>query len=228
MQSQLLALALAVVGGISMGIYPAFIKTPAVLAVEVHPVIFQCYKSTMVFLTGWLFLIPRYYSLQHTSHPHAQLYQFSMWGVISAVFWVPSGISTIFAVPRIGMGMTTAISSATSTFLSFMVFWLVFGSKMKSYPCGHGCVYYRAPIYLVATVIGMFAMIFSKQLAFRLGLAPHPEMEEALRNPMHPGLKQQLLAHSTAGHSVNSALPAQETPAQKATKWALGLIVPAQ
>ena len=121
MQSQLLALTLAILGGISMGIYPAFIKTPAVLAVDVHPVVFQCYKSTMVFLTGFLFLIPRALAVQHSADPHAQLYHFSYWGVLSAVAWVPSGISTIFAVPRIGMGMTTAISSAWATFLSFMV-----------------------------------------------------------------------------------------------------------
>jgi hypothetical protein len=220
-QDQLLALALAVVGGTSMGIYPAFIKTPAVLAVEVHPVIFQCYKSTMVFLTGWLFLIPRYYSLEHSSHPHAQLYQFSLWGVLSAVFWVPSGISTIFAVPRIGMGMTTAISSATSTFLSFMVFWLVFGSKMKEYPCGHDCVYYRAPIYLVATVVGMFAMIFAKQLAFRLGVAPDPGLED---EPAANDGVEKLLQGGGGSAKINDTTVV-ETPAQKAQTWALGLIV---
>jgi hypothetical protein len=187
-------------------------------------VVFQCYKSTMVFLTGWFFLIPRYYSLHHSTDPHAPLYEFTIWGVVSAVLWVPSGITTIFAVPRIGMGMTTAVSSATSSILSFMVFWLVFGSKMKSYSCGHGCVYYRAPIYLAATVIGMFGMIFSKQLAFRLGVAPHPDMESALKNPVHPKLKEQLLR--SAPLSVNSAQsPLTETAAQKATKYLTGLIV---
>ena len=50
MDAQLLALLYAVLGGISMGCYPAFIKTRAVLAVDVHPVVFQCYKSTMVLL----------------------------------------------------------------------------------------------------------------------------------------------------------------------------------
>ena len=29
-------------------VYPAFIKTPAVLEAQVHPVVFQCYKSGMV------------------------------------------------------------------------------------------------------------------------------------------------------------------------------------
>ena len=58
--------------------------------------------------------------------------------------------------------MTTAVSSATASFLSFMVFWLVFDSKMKSYSCGHGCTYYRAPIYLTATVVGMFLCVCAR------------------------------------------------------------------
>ena len=38
------ALLLAIAGGAAMGVYPAFIKTPSVLAADVHPVVFQCYK----------------------------------------------------------------------------------------------------------------------------------------------------------------------------------------
>ena len=39
--------------------YPLFIKTKPVLAADGHPVVFQLYKSTMVFLTAWILLIPR-------------------------------------------------------------------------------------------------------------------------------------------------------------------------
>jgi len=42
-------LVLAVLGGVCMGVYPLFIKTPAVLAARVHPVVFQmcapCYLA---------------------------------------------------------------------------------------------------------------------------------------------------------------------------------------
>ena len=105
-----------------MGVYPAFIKTPAVLAVDVHPVVFQCYKSTVVFLTGFLFLIPRWYSVQNSSDPNQQLYQFSYWGILSAVAWVPSGISTIFAVPRIGMVRRRAATPISPWLCSGFVF----------------------------------------------------------------------------------------------------------
>lgn len=169
MNSQIIALILAIVGGAFNGAYPLFIKTPRVIAANVHPVIFQCYKSGMVFLTGFLFLIPR--AIHYHAHPEkdSALYEFTYWGMVSAAAWVPSGITTIFAVPRIGMSMTMAVSSATSSVLSFLVFWLVFNSKMKEYSCGHNCTYYRAPIFLATTVLGMFCMIFSKKVAKKFG-----------------------------------------------------------
>ena len=56
--SPYLTLTYAVLGGLFMGTYPVPIKTKAVLKANVHPVIFQLYKSTVVFLCGFLFLIP--------------------------------------------------------------------------------------------------------------------------------------------------------------------------
>ena len=54
-----LALLYAMLGGFFMGTYPVPIKNPQVLKAKVHPVVFQCYKSFFVFVTGFLFLIPR-------------------------------------------------------------------------------------------------------------------------------------------------------------------------
>jgi hypothetical protein len=98
---------------------------------------------------------------------------------------------------------------------------------MKLYSCGSGCSYYRAPIYLTATIAGMFAMIFAKQLAYRLGVAKHPDFEAALHSPIHPQLKAQLLQQqgSAGGSSINSNSSALETPAQKASKWVQGMVV---
>jgi len=187
MNDHVLALIFAIIGGVSNGIYPSFIKTKAVLAENVHPVTFQCYKSSMVFLTGLLFFIPRYLQytkMQKDGEETGPFYAFSYWGVLSAAAWVPSGITTIFAVPRIGMSMTMAVSSATSSVLSFMVFWLVFDSKMKDYPCGEGCTYFRAPIYLAACLIGMFGMIFSKNVAGCFGFAKESAKDRAEEKPL--------------------------------------------
>lgn len=184
MQSKLLSLLLAIIGGAFNGAYPLFIKTPRVLAANVHPVIFQCYKSGMVFLTGFLFLIPRYIHYSKSHEDGERMYEFTYWGMVSAAAWVPSGITTIFAVPRIGMSMTMAVSSATSSVLSFLVFWLVFGSKMKTYSCGKGCTYFRAPIYLVTCVMGMFVMIFSKKVATWAGFKGESDSDSKEAKPL--------------------------------------------
>lgn len=171
MNPQVTALLIAIAGGFFMGLYPLFIKTAPVLAAKPHPVVFQLYKSSIVFLTGWLFLIPRALRTLPEGEP---LYEFSIYGIMSAAFWVPSGLLTIASVPMIGMGMQVAISCAANAVLSFLVFWLVFGSEMKQYSCGADCTYYRAPIYLSATVLGMISLIFSQKIAGLLGCGDAP------------------------------------------------------
>ena len=167
------ALLLAMGGGAMMGCYPAFIKTPAVLAAAPHPIVFQCYKSSVVFVSGFFFMLPRWHAVASSAEPDRPLYHYTGWALVSAAAWVPTGVSTIYAVPRVGMGMTTAVSSSAFSVLSFILFWLVFqDSPMKAYACplGLGCHYYRAPIYLAATLVGIFAMVFSKQVAVKLRL----------------------------------------------------------
>lgn len=182
------SLLVAVTGGFFMGLYPLFIKTKAVLAADVHPVVFQLYKSSIVCLAGILFLFYRGISGQNPT------YEFTYWGAVSAAFWVPSGLLTIGSVPLIGMGMQMAISCASNSVLSFLVFWLVFDSKMKEYSCGHGCEYARAPIYLGTTVLGMISLIFAKQIATVFGcekkdtpLSDMGEKQALLRDPVNEG-----------------------------------------
>ena len=88
------ALLFAVAYGVFMGSYPVPIKTRAVLEADVHPLIFQSFKSFWVFVTGFLALIPVYAS--HRS------FEFTWWGVASAASWVPSGFCTICGVTYIG------------------------------------------------------------------------------------------------------------------------------
>ena len=91
------ALVYACLGGFFMGSYPVPIKTPSVVQAKVHPLIFQCYKSFWVWLTGMVFLAPAI--LNYGS------YEFSWWGVISAAAWVPSGMCTIGSVQILGVSM---------------------------------------------------------------------------------------------------------------------------
>jgi hypothetical protein len=162
-----LALLFAALGGIFMGSYPVPIKAPSVLAANVHPVVFQCYKSGCVFVSGWLFLIPR----ALTTDGRASLFEFTPWGLLSAGAWIPSGLTTIFSVPILGVGMAVGLSAGSSSVLSFLVFWLVMGERVERHSCGGGCTFYLAPVYLALCVAGMFGMALLPNAKLPWGLS---------------------------------------------------------
>ena len=64
------------------------------------------------------------------------VFVFSWWGLVSALGWIPSGLCTISAVPRLGVGMSIAVTTSTASVMSFLVFWLVLGEKMKLHEVG--------------------------------------------------------------------------------------------
>lgn len=147
-----IALFFSLIGGFFMGAYPVPIKAPQVLQVEPHAVVFQCYKTFWVFLSGWLFV------LANIARGEARPFVPTWWGVVSAAGWIPSGLCTIVAVPRLGIGMAIAVSTGTASVLSFLVFWLVLGESMKEHMiAGHRV--YLAPIYLVCVVAGMVVLV---------------------------------------------------------------------
>jgi len=150
--ADLLALVYSILGGFFMGAYPVPIKAPSVLKADPHPVVFQCYKTFWVFATGWLFVIA------NLIQGKALVFEFTWWGVVSAAGWIPSGLSTIASVPRLGVGMAIAVSTGTASVLSFLVFWLVLGEKMKEHDIG-GTEIYLAPIYLGCIIAGMVALV---------------------------------------------------------------------
>ena len=140
-----------------MGTYPAFIKTKTVVQANVPPIIFQLYKTAWVFVLGFLFLIPRSFHPRVIGEP---LFVFSWWGFMSAVLWVPAGMTTIASVPMVGMGYQVATACSFSSLLSFIIFTTLAsnGSSMKAHSCGHNCTYYLAPFYLILMIAGMLSI----------------------------------------------------------------------
>ena len=169
--SPFLSLTYAMLGGIFMGTYPVPIKTPAVLKADVHPVIFQLYKSTVVFICGFLFLIPRLIDprlgpgcTMATSQPGTKdvpVFVFTYWGIVSAAGWIPAGLGTIFAVPIIGVSFEICIAAGSSSILQFLAFWLILGEKIKVYSCGKNCTFYMAPVWLCLIILSMCGMVYS-------------------------------------------------------------------
>lgn len=146
----ILTLLLSLIGGATMGSYPVPIKHRPVVEANVHPLIFQCYKSFWVFISGFLFLIPHFFK--------GSSFEFSWWAVLATAAWIPGGVCTIAAVPRIGMGMTSVLNSGTSSWLSFLVFWLYFDEKMEVHSLFGYSVYF-APLYLICMLVGMVLLV---------------------------------------------------------------------
>lgn len=147
-----LAFVFALVGGVSMGSYPVAIKAPSVLRANMHPMIFQCYKSFWVFVLGFAFILLNLVR----SKP---AFVFTYWGLLGAAAWIPSGLGTIAAVPRLGVGMAVVVTTGTSAILQFLVGQMVGESMRRHGPPGHE--YVRAPYFLVGVVIGMVGLVLS-------------------------------------------------------------------
>ena len=148
----------ALLGGVFFGLYPSQIKTPAVIRAAPSPVVFQAYKSAVVFASGFLFLLPRL--LSDLPHGQTAAFVFSKWGFLAAFFWIPAGLTTIASVPMVGMGMVVAISSASNAILSFSIETALGINRMKAHACGSSCVFYLAPLWLMTTVLSILVMLF--------------------------------------------------------------------
>eukprot|EP00929_Paragymnodinium_shiwhaense_P062019 TRINITY_DN30969_c0_g1_i1.p1 TRINITY_DN30969_c0_g1~~TRINITY_DN30969_c0_g1_i1.p1 ORF type:complete len:384 (-),score=49.79 TRINITY_DN30969_c0_g1_i1:113-1204(-) len=154
-----IALLYSALGGFFMGTYVVPIKTPSVLKAGVHPVVFQLFKSSWVFLLGWLFVLYRLIAGKDL------VFCFTPWGFLSAAAWIPSGLSTIASVPRIGVGLGIVLNSGTSSILTFLAGWLILGEDMKLHAALPGPFHYLAPYLLACIVLGMTALVAISHLS---------------------------------------------------------------
>lgn len=146
------SLLLSLAGGVTMGTYPVPIKARSVREANVHPLIFQCYKAFWVFVCGFLFLIPNLIA------GRSPVFEFTWWAVVSTAAWIPAGIFTIAAVPRIGLGMVFVLNAGTSSMLSFLVFWLLLDERMTLHSFW-GYSFYLAPVYLTSMLAGLMMLV---------------------------------------------------------------------
>jgi glucose uptake protein GlcU len=155
--SQLAALLYAAMGGIFMGSYPVPIKAPSVLEADVHPLVFQIFKSSWVLLTGLFFLL----------HKGRTSYVFTWWAIGSAAAWIPSGLCTIYAVPRCGVSVAVLTTCGVNAVSAFLIFWLVFGESVRTHEIG-GAKFVIAPFYMAMVLVGMAGMIFGPSKCKRM------------------------------------------------------------
>ena len=110
----------AFVAALSFGSYSVPMKGEAATKVDVDPLVFQSYKSFMVFAMSWFVLIL-------DTKP-----SFTWWGLVSASFWVPAGTAGIYAVRRAGLAVSVGIWSSVIVFISFLWGICIFGEKVSS------------------------------------------------------------------------------------------------
>ena len=113
--------AAAIMSMLAFGSFGVPIKSAAAQSVNIDPLVFQSYKTTMCFLTSWaVLLVP------------GQSFSFTMWGIVSGLFWVPAGVATIYAVKATGLAVGIAIGSSFIVLVSFTWGVLIFQEHVKS------------------------------------------------------------------------------------------------
>mmetsp|Transcript_40567 Transcript_40567/g.45691 ORF Transcript_40567/g.45691 Transcript_40567/m.45691 type:complete len:331 (+) Transcript_40567:339-1331(+) len=111
----------------------------------------QSYKTAMCFITSWIFLYIR-----------GEKVTFTYMGIISAMFWVPGGVATIYAIKTAGLAIGIGVGSSFIVLVSFS--WGIFFfdehvhsrfqacSAVACMLCGlAGMAYYSAPTVAHAT-----------------------------------------------------------------------------
>mmetsp|Transcript_65815 Transcript_65815/g.174499 ORF Transcript_65815/g.174499 Transcript_65815/m.174499 type:complete len:380 (-) Transcript_65815:191-1330(-) len=129
---------LAILGSwLAFGSFAVPMKWKSVTDAQVHPLIYQCYKTFWTFATSHLvvFWIG---------------YEFSWYGIISGLSWVPAGVAAVIAVQNVGMAAGQAVWQVTIIATSCVWGFAVFGETVSSIPLG-----ITAFLLLLVGVVGM-------------------------------------------------------------------------
>lgn len=99
---------LAILGAcLCFGTFTVPMKGRAVVDANVHPIVYQCYKTWWTFLSSSLVLL-------------VLPCEFTWWGLASGFSWVPAGVAAVVAVRHLGIARGQAIWQATIIWTSFM------------------------------------------------------------------------------------------------------------
>jgi glucose uptake protein GlcU len=109
----------ALVSALAFGSFGVPIKSKASRSVDIDPLVFQSYKTFMCFVTSWFILF------------HEE-FEFTPWGIVSGLFWVPGGVATVYAIKSAGLAIGIGIGSSFIVLVSFVWGIFVFGEAVHS------------------------------------------------------------------------------------------------
>lgn len=99
---------LAVLGAWAcFGSFAVPMKSQSVVDAQVHPIIFQTYKTFWTFASSSLVLL-------------FWPFEFTWWGIVSGFSWVPAGVAAVIAVQNVGIACGQAIWQVTIIGTSFV------------------------------------------------------------------------------------------------------------
>lgn len=104
----------------AFGSFGVPIKSDRVDSVNVDPLVFQSYKTLMCFLSCWVVLLL------------GEEFSFSAWGIVSGLFWVPSGTAAVYAIRNAGLAVSQGTWSSLIVIVSFSWGIFVFDERVNS------------------------------------------------------------------------------------------------
>lgn len=123
----------AALSALAFGTFGVPIKSRAAQQVQIDPLVFQTYKTAMCFLTCWPILIAlRHFQPQDNDESQQPLFNFTPWGLVSGLFWVPGGVATVYAVQTAGLALGIGIGSSFIVLVSFVWGVFVFAEPIHS------------------------------------------------------------------------------------------------
>jgi glucose uptake protein GlcU len=122
----------AALSALAFGSFGVPIKSQAAQQLQIDPMVFQTYKTAMCFLTCWPILLAlRHFQHQDNDEPQP-LFNFTPWGLVSGLFWVPGGVATVYAVQSAGLAIGIGIGSSFIVLVSFVWGVFVFAEPIHS------------------------------------------------------------------------------------------------
>ena len=147
---------------LAFGSFGVPIKSDAAKSVDIDPLVFQSYKTFMCFATSWFILL-------------FEPFQFTPWGIVSGLFWVPGGVATVYAVKSAGLAIGIGIGSSFIVLVSFVWGIFVFGEAVRSK--------FGACMAVFCMMAGLMGMSYYSSPAAQQQQITIEEENEALTDP---------------------------------------------
>ena len=135
--------AAALLSTLAFGSFAVPIKSPTCIRLKIDPLVFQTYKTVMNLITS--FCVIQFMGDRSNM-------TFSPWGIVSGLFWVPSGVAAVYAVQHAGLAVSQGTWSSLIVLVSFVWGFGVFGEEVYSMS--------KTGLAIALMVIGLWGMSF--------------------------------------------------------------------